>query len=72
MAAPPVYAADLIEFPPRAGTLTVLEQYDESFALFNRMRKRLGRTELLPPKFDGEGNYIDPREAYPEMQFRKA
>lgn len=50
----------------------VLEQYDESFALFNRMRKRLGRTELLPPKFDGEGNYIDPREAYPEMQFRKA
>lgn len=39
----------------------VMEQYDESFALFNRMRARLGRYEILAPRFDADGNYIDPR-----------
>jgi hypothetical protein len=48
--------------PPR-----VLEQYDESFALFNRMRKSLGRYEMLPPVFDNEGKYLDPRDAYPQL-----
>jgi hypothetical protein len=38
----------------------VSAQYDESFALFNRMRARLGRTEILAPRFDGAGNQLDP------------
>ena len=33
----------------------VLAQYDESFALFNRMRARLGRHEIRPPTFDANG-----------------
>ena len=37
----------------------VLAQYDESFALFNRMRKGRGRYEIRPPKFDGAGNPVD-------------
>jgi hypothetical protein len=48
--------------PPR-----VLEQYDESFALFNRMRTSLGRYEILPPVFDDEGKPLDPRDTYPEL-----
>lgn len=38
----------------------VSAQYDESFALFNRMRARLGRTEILAPRFDGAGNPLEP------------
>jgi hypothetical protein len=38
----------------------VSAQYDESFALFNRMRSRLGRHEILAPRFDGAGNPLDP------------
>jgi hypothetical protein len=38
----------------------VSAQYDESFALFNRMRARLGRSEILAPLFDGAGNPLDP------------
>jgi hypothetical protein len=30
----------------------------ESFPLFNRMRKCLGRDEIRPPKFDGAGNPV--------------
>jgi hypothetical protein len=30
----------------------VVAQYDESFALFNRMRQQLGRYEIQPPRFD--------------------
>ena len=37
----------------------VLAQYDESFALFNRMRKFLRRYEIRPPKFDGAGNPVE-------------
>jgi hypothetical protein len=35
-------------------------QYDESFALFNRMRAQLSRYEILAPRFDGAGNPLDP------------
>jgi hypothetical protein len=38
----------------------VLAQYDDSFALFNRMRKQLGRYEIRPPRFDGAGNPLEP------------
>lgn len=38
----------------------VSAQYDESFALFNRMRARLGRYEIVAPRFDGAGNPLDP------------
>ena len=37
----------------------VLAQYDESFALFNRMWRQLGRDEIRPPRFDGSGNPIE-------------
>ena len=36
-------------------------QDDESFALFNRMRSRLGRYEILAPRFDGAGTTCSTR-----------
>lgn len=44
----------------------VSAQYDESFGLFNRMRARLGRSEILAPRFDGAGNPLDPIVNRPE------
>ena len=38
----------------------VSAQYEESFAVFNRMRARLGRYEVLAPRFDGAGNPLNP------------
>jgi hypothetical protein len=37
----------------------VRAQYDESFALFNRMRTCFGRYEIPAPRFDGAGNLLD-------------
>jgi len=34
----------------------VAAHYDDSFDLFNRMRKQRGRHEMLPPRFDGQGD----------------